>query len=123
MARLVVGERDGDTVMETLLSLLIGILMGTVFAVLNHLILLSGMKRLKVEEEKSATSMVTRVYLIRYIINLVVLFALFFLRKYLPFNWEYSLIGAAVGLTVPARIMSVKWGLEKKPKPGADDNA
>lgn len=99
--------------MEIAISLVIGILIGTVFAVFNHLILLRGMKRLDASNQKSANSLITKIYVIRYLINLAVLFIIFFLRSKLPFSWEYILLGSAVGLTVPARIFSVKWGLEK----------
>lgn len=44
---------------------------------------------------------------VRQLLNLVYLFAVFFLRNVLPWDIAWLLIGAALGLTVPSILLSV----------------
>ena len=99
-----------------ILSILIGFAFGTIFSVLDHYLLLRVLKNLSLEDEAKDKASITRVYVQRYVINVVVLIVIFIFRGYYaPFNWEYILIGAALGLTLPSRFLAIRMGIEKKP--------
>ncbi|MDD2568394.1 MAG: hypothetical protein PHN47_02955 [Clostridia bacterium] len=97
------------------LSLLLGGAVGTVFSVIDHLLLLRTLRKLSLNDEMQNKQSIARVYAVRYIINIAVLIIVFAVRNYLPFNWEFILIGTAIGLTLPARVLAMHMGLEKKP--------
>ena len=98
-----------------IISLLIGFAFGTIFSFFNHYLLLRAFRTMTLEDEAKDKQIITRAYFWRYIINIVALVAVFIVRAHLPFKWEYILIGTAIGLTIPGRILAMKTGFEKKP--------
>lgn len=97
------------------LSLLLGGAVGTVFSVIDHYLLLRTLRNLNLDDELQNKQSITRVYVVRYVINIAVLVVVFAVRNYLPFDWQFILIGTAVGLTLPARFLAMRMGLERKP--------
>ena len=98
-----------------IISVVMGTAFGTIFAFLDHYMLLKALRKLTFSDDSKDKGIIRRVYILRYVINLVVLIFVFVIRDYLPFRWEYILIGTALGLTLPARFLAMHMGIEKKP--------
>jgi hypothetical protein len=80
-----------------------GLIMGLIGAGINQCILMWGLRRIKILPEEKTKNTLIKCYLIRYFINIGVLFLAYFLT-----NEMFFLIGTAFGLTLPKNVYILK---------------
>ena len=98
--------------MDFAIGLIIGFVFGGIFAVLEHRILMSRLAKLDEKGDQSAAG-VMKIYALRYLISVLVLLAVFLTRNLVPLNFYGTIVGTALGLTLPSQIMAARAGLNK----------
>lgn len=89
-------------------GLLIGLIIGGLVGVFNHWLVWSALKKSEhLPPAKGRNKIMVR-YLIRYVINVVVL------ATYLWHKNTFILVGMALGLTIMAKVLAVKYSFLKK---------
>lgn len=102
--------------MEILYASLAGLVFGSIISVFNFFLLKKSVSSLgeNNSDPKAGTNKILKLYAIRYVLDVVALLAVFLLKDFLPFSWQYTALFTAVGLTVPMQILVVISGTNKK---------
>lgn len=98
--------------MDLAIGLAAGFVFGGIFAFIEHRLLISRLAKLDERGNESAAD-VMKIYALRYLISVLVLLCVFLTRKLVPLNYYGTLIGTALGLTLPSQIMAMRAGLNK----------
>lgn len=93
---------------EIIISLLVGLIFGSLVGSLNHWLVWSALKKAGDVPLAAAKNKVMGRYLIRFVLDFLAM-ATFFIHKDI-----YVLVGTAVGLTIIGKILAIKYSLLKK---------
>ncbi|MCR6545430.1 ATP synthase subunit I [Dehalobacterium formicoaceticum] len=93
---------------EILISLLVGLVFGSLIGALNHWLVWSALKKAGDVPSPAAKNKLMGRYLIRFMLDFLAM-ATFFIHKDL-----YVLVGTAVGLTLIGKVLAVKYSFVKK---------
>ncbi len=113
--------------MEIVYALLLGTAIGGVLALLALALLLSVLKR---QDKKAAESLaagadaeevnrktlnvILKFYVSKYLLDVLVLLALFLARDWLPFRWDFILLAVGVMLTIFFQLLLACTGVNKR---------
>ena|SRR5690625_5303579 len=98
--------------MDLVIGLIIGFVFGFIFSYLEYRLLKWKLRKLD-EKGDNSTAGVMKIYGLRYLISLLVLLVVFLTRNLFPWHFYGTLIGTAMGLTIPSQIMAIRAGLTK----------
>lgn len=112
--------------MEIVYALLLGTAIGGVLALLALALLLSVLKR---QDKKAAAlaagadakevnrktlNAILKFYVSKYLLDVLVLLALFLARDWLPFRWDFILLAVCVMLTIFFQLLLACTGVNKR---------
>ena len=113
--------------MEIVYALLLGTAIGGVLALLALALLLSVLKR---QDKKAAAALaagadaqevnrktlnaILKFYVSKYLLDVLVLLALFLARDWLPFRWDFILLAVGVMLTIFFQLLLACTGVNKR---------
>ena len=99
--------------MEYIWGALAGALYGGIVGLLKYLILWRGIFHPKDESKVTTKAVYTRM-MISYVINVVTLVAVYFVRNIIPFDFVAFAVATAVGLSVSGKAFSIRKVVETK---------
>lgn len=113
--------------MEILYSVLIGAGCGAVWALVELAVFAIGLKKCEskaagklaesgdaVEAAGVKNNFVMKYFLCKYLLNVLMLFAVFMLRGFLPYRWEFIMLSAGVVLALASQVLMVRFALNRK---------
>lgn len=89
---------------EMLFGFLIGLAIGSVVSVISYFITVKMTDSIN-RKAGQTNNGVGRMFAVRYALDIITLVIVFLLRDAIPYDFEFMLIGAVLGLTVPGRLL------------------
>ncbi|HIU10032.1 MAG TPA: hypothetical protein IAB00_02075 [Candidatus Avidehalobacter gallistercoris] len=112
---------------DILFSIMLGGAAGAVWAALEVIVFFIGLRRAarRAEQElaggadvnsvnKRQNIYIMRFFIGKYVLNVVLLLALFLCRNLLPYSWEIILLSAGIVLALMSQVLIVRFGVGKK---------
>lgn len=112
---------------DILFSIVLGAAVGAVWAALEVMVFFIGLRRAdkRARQElaegadvkavnKRQNSYIMRFFIGKYVLNVVLLLALFLCRGWLPYRWEIIFVSAGIVLALMSQLLIVRFGVGKK---------